>query len=517
MGLVAVPYAVVAVAARPTDRRAVARRRPSRSRRRSPLHGAHRMQPAPAARATDRPAAGRRARCRCCCRSATRPQRVGPCLRSLLAPDRRAATSRSSCSTTARPTAPPTSSAPVAGDDPRVRLLDRRRARPTAGWASRWACHQLAEAAHRRPCSSSSTPTSCSSRTRSPRRSRCCAVPGSTWSRRTRGSSPRRASERLRAAAAAVVVADDAAAAASPSVARDRRSPPPTASCSRSTPPPTAQRAATRPCATRCSRTSRCCARSSAAAAAAASSTAPQLATCRMYDGWAELRDGYTKSLWSAFGSPAGRAPRSARCSASLYVVPPLAAARGAARRAGLSGYAAGVAGRVARGARGSAVGSGPTRSPTRCRSRRSAGSPRTRGGAGGADRSPGRAGGPVSRVVVVGAGMAGLAVAARLAGARPRRHGPRAGPDLRREARRVPAGRVHLRHRPVPADPAGGLSRHCSSRPARRWRSAVELVPVDPACHYRFADGTELDVPERRRARGSHARSTSAFGSGAG
>ncbi len=32
------------------------------------------------------------------------------------------------------------------------------------------------------------------------------------------------------------------------------------------------------------------------------------LASCRMYSGWAQLRDGYAKSLWSAFGSPAGAA-----------------------------------------------------------------------------------------------------------------------------------------------------------------------------------------------------------------
>ncbi len=29
------------------------------------------------------------------------------------------------------------------------------------------------------------------------------------------------------------------------------------------------------------------------------------LATCRMYQDWSQLRDGYAKSLWSAFGSPA--------------------------------------------------------------------------------------------------------------------------------------------------------------------------------------------------------------------
>ena len=68
------------------------------------------------------------------------------------------------------------------------------------------------------------------------------------------------------------------------------------------------------------------------------------LATCRMYDGWAELRDGYTKSLWSAFGSPAGAAAVVGVLGLS-YVLPPLAALRGS--RVGLVGYAAGVAGRA--------------------------------------------------------------------------------------------------------------------------------------------------------------------------
>ena len=33
------------------------------------------------------------------------------------------------------------------------------------------------------------------------------------------------------------------------------------------------------------------------------------LATCRMYENWADLRDGYTKSLWSAFGTRPGLRP----------------------------------------------------------------------------------------------------------------------------------------------------------------------------------------------------------------
>jgi hypothetical protein len=68
------------------------------------------------------------------------------------------------------------------------------------------------------------------------------------------------------------------------------------------------------------------------------------LATCRMYGGWAELRDGYSKSLSSAFGT----GPRAGAVLGGLllaYVLPPLAALRGS--RVGALGYAAGVASRV--------------------------------------------------------------------------------------------------------------------------------------------------------------------------
>jgi hypothetical protein len=68
------------------------------------------------------------------------------------------------------------------------------------------------------------------------------------------------------------------------------------------------------------------------------------LATCRMYDGWPAVRDGYTKSLWAAFGSPAGAAATTTALSL-LYVWPAVAAALGSP--AGAVGYAAGVAGRV--------------------------------------------------------------------------------------------------------------------------------------------------------------------------
>ncbi len=68
------------------------------------------------------------------------------------------------------------------------------------------------------------------------------------------------------------------------------------------------------------------------------------LAHCRMYDGWADLRDGYTKSLWAAFGSPAGAAGVVSLMSL-VYVVPAVAALAGS--RLGMVGYAAGVAGRA--------------------------------------------------------------------------------------------------------------------------------------------------------------------------
>lgn len=68
------------------------------------------------------------------------------------------------------------------------------------------------------------------------------------------------------------------------------------------------------------------------------------LAGCRMYDGWPALRDGYAKSLWSAFGSPGGAAAVVGLLGLA-YVWPAVAALRGS--RVGLAGYAAGAAGRA--------------------------------------------------------------------------------------------------------------------------------------------------------------------------
>jgi len=71
------------------------------------------------------------------------------------------------------------------------------------------------------------------------------------------------------------------------------------------------------------------------------------LASCRMYTTWPELVDGYTKSLWASFGSPAGASAVVALL-VLLFVVPVFGWVFGpAAGLVGLGGYAAGVLGRV--------------------------------------------------------------------------------------------------------------------------------------------------------------------------
>ncbi|WBB91892.1 glycosyltransferase family A protein [Verrucosispora sp. WMMC514] len=77
-----------------------------------------------------------------------------------------------------------------------------------------------------------------------------------------------------------------------------------------------------------------------------------RLASCRMYEDWPQLRDGYTKSLWASFGHP-GAAAVVLTVLLALYTAPPLVA--GAALLAGaptvagiaVGAYLAGVAGRV--------------------------------------------------------------------------------------------------------------------------------------------------------------------------
>ena len=68
-----------------------------------------------------------------------------------------------------------------------------------------------------------------------------------------------------------------------------------------------------------------------------------QVAGCRMYTSWPEVRDGYAKSLWSAFGSPVGAAAVFAVLGLA-YVWPAAAALRGSAL--GAVGLGAGVLGR---------------------------------------------------------------------------------------------------------------------------------------------------------------------------
>ncbi|MGY1608785.1 glycosyltransferase [Geodermatophilus sp. SYSU D00700] len=69
------------------------------------------------------------------------------------------------------------------------------------------------------------------------------------------------------------------------------------------------------------------------------------LAECRMYDGWAAMREGYGKSLWASVGGSPAASLTAAAVLTAVGVVPPLAALRGS--RAGLLGWVAGVAGRA--------------------------------------------------------------------------------------------------------------------------------------------------------------------------
>lgn len=77
--------------------------------------------------------------------------------------------------------------------------------------------------------------------------------------------------------------------------------------------------------------------------------SAGRIANTRMYCGATELDTGYTRWLWSAYGSAAGSATVGATAALAFWV-PPLAAlfGRGRTRRVGLLGYACAVAGRLA-------------------------------------------------------------------------------------------------------------------------------------------------------------------------
>src|SRR4051812_26417100 len=104
---------------------------------------------------------------------------------------------------------------------------------------------------------------------------------------------------------------------------------------------------------------------------------------------------------------------------------------------------------------------------------------------------------GPVARVVVVGAGLGGLAAAARLA----------AGGHAVTVADRSPAigGKLGRFTRDGHAFDTGPslvtmphVLRELFTATGADLDDAVDLVPLDPAVAYRFADGTRLAVPGR-------------------
>lgn len=73
------------------------------------------------------------------------------------------------------------------------------------------------------------------------------------------------------------------------------------------------------------------------------------LAQCRMYESGAAMVDGYTKSLWAAFGGPIGSLGVAAALG-TTYLIPPIAAVAARDRNTrmiGAAGYLAGVAGRI--------------------------------------------------------------------------------------------------------------------------------------------------------------------------
>ncbi len=120
-----------------------------------------------------------------------------------------------------------------------------------------------------------------------------------------------------------------------------------------------------------------------------------------------------------------------------------------------------------------------------------------------------------MARVVVVGAGLGGLAAAARLATLR---HdvtvceqadvvGGKLG-VLQRDGFVVDTGPSLLT---LPA-----VYRDLFLATGGPLEAEVPLVPVDPVCHYRFADGTELDMPNVSRSRVAAAWDD-ALGAGAG
>jgi phytoene desaturase len=120
-----------------------------------------------------------------------------------------------------------------------------------------------------------------------------------------------------------------------------------------------------------------------------------------------------------------------------------------------------------------------------------------------------------VSTVVVIGAGMGGLSAAARLAAQGHRvtvleqaaTVGGKLG-VLRRDGFTFDTGPSLLT---LPA-----VYRDLFAKTGAPLESVLDVVPVDPVCHYRFGDGTELDMPNASPTRAARAWDD-ALGAGAG
>lgn len=120
-----------------------------------------------------------------------------------------------------------------------------------------------------------------------------------------------------------------------------------------------------------------------------------------------------------------------------------------------------------------------------------------------------------MARVVVVGAGMGGLAAAARLAAQRHQ--------VVVLEQATTVGGKLGWFEQDGFAFDTGpslltlpAVYRDLFLKTGTSLEQCVDLVPVDPVAHYRFADGTRLDVPNASRARMTEALD-GALGAGAG
>ncbi len=120
-----------------------------------------------------------------------------------------------------------------------------------------------------------------------------------------------------------------------------------------------------------------------------------------------------------------------------------------------------------------------------------------------------------MARVVVIGAGMAGMSVAARLAKQKHQvtvlEQAPTIGGKLGRYAR---DGFVFDTGPSLLTLPA--VYRDTFRKSGRPLERELDLQPVDPAFHYRFADGSEVRLPNASRA-GTRRALDDAFGAGAG